>query len=83
MKLLEEMWTDQNVTQNDSSIIAGKDAVDPFDQYEPFLLENTLKALNFNSESERSFTEHLSVSLGFVKVRRSRFSSRDSSMLIG
>lgn len=83
MKLLEEIWTDQNISQNDSSVIAGNDAADPSNEYKPFLLENALKALNFNSDSERNFTERLSVSLGFVKVRRSRFSWRDSSMLTG
>ena len=33
-------------------------------------LANTLKALTFNSDSERNFNERLLVTLGFVKVRK-------------
>ncbi|CAF4373596.1 unnamed protein product, partial [Adineta steineri] len=52
VKLLEDMWNDNSVLQNDTSSIAS----------------NTLKALTFTSDSERTFNERLLVSLGFVKV---------------
>ncbi|CAF1156923.1 unnamed protein product [Adineta steineri] len=51
VKLLEDMWNDNSVLQNDTSSIAS----------------NTLKALTFTSDSERTFNERLLVSLGFVK----------------
>jgi len=51
VKLLEDMWSDNTVSQSDGSLIAS----------------NTLRALTFNSDSERNFNERLLVSLGFVK----------------
>ncbi|CAF4051103.1 unnamed protein product, partial [Rotaria sp. Silwood2] len=51
VKLLEDMWSDNSVSQNDCVSIAS----------------NTLKALTFTQDSERNFNERLLVSLGFVK----------------
>ena len=69
MKLLEEVWSDPSVPQDDSSLIAGKASSIAINGDECLLLGNTLKALSWNSDSERNFTERLLVSLGFVKVR--------------
>jgi len=65
------MWSDNTVSQTDSSSIACK----PFSIYSVdhigfSFLANILKALPFNADRERNFNEHLLVSLGFVKVRR-------------
>ncbi|UJR36401.1 hypothetical protein I4U23_029124 [Adineta vaga] len=51
IKLLEDVWNDNSVSQKQSSSIA----------------ENTLKALHFSSSNERNFNERLLVSLGFIK----------------
>ncbi|CAF1113685.1 unnamed protein product [Rotaria sordida] len=51
VKLLEDIWSDNSISQNESSSIAS----------------NTLKALTFTEDSERNFNERLLVSLGFVK----------------
>ncbi|CAF3474391.1 unnamed protein product [Rotaria socialis] len=51
VKLLEDIWSDDSVSQKDSSTIAS----------------NTLQALTFTQDSERNFNERLLVVLGFVK----------------
>ncbi|CAF0885321.1 unnamed protein product [Adineta ricciae] len=51
VKLLDEVWNDNAISQNDASSIA----------------TNTLKALTFTPDSERNFNERLLVALGFVK----------------
>ncbi|CAF3304351.1 unnamed protein product [Rotaria socialis] len=51
IKLLEDIWNDNSVLQNDSSSIA----------------RNILKGLTLTNTSERNFNERLLVSLGFVK----------------
>ncbi|CAF3758902.1 unnamed protein product [Adineta steineri] len=51
IKLLENIWNDNSLPQNDASSIA----------------RNALKAMTFTTSSERNFNERLLVSLGFVK----------------
>ncbi|CAF0920010.1 unnamed protein product [Rotaria sp. Silwood1] len=51
IKLFEDVWNDNSLSQNDSSSIT----------------RNILKALTFTSTSERNFNERLLVSLGFIK----------------
>ncbi|UJR09706.1 hypothetical protein I4U23_013935 [Adineta vaga] len=63
VELLEEMWNDNSVSQNDTSSIA----------------TNTLTALTFTPDSERNFNERLLVTLGFVKDEQTGRQRRTSN----
>ncbi|CAF1253828.1 unnamed protein product [Rotaria sp. Silwood1] len=67
VKLLEDIWSDNTISQNNNSLIT---------------CINILKTLTFTEDSERNFNERLLVSLGFVKDeqtgrQRHRITQRD------
>ena len=68
MKLLEDVWNENSISQQDTTTIAGEDLLNSFLILLCLCLANTLKALALTPNNEGDFNNRLCVALGFVKV---------------